>query len=69
MSTESFRELMKYSKYHPSGAPWNFEWSTVELLYYRNYILPQLSNNLTPKIPKKIHQIWLGGELPLRTRL
>jgi mannosyltransferase OCH1-like enzyme len=64
MPTESFRKLMKYSKYHPSGAIWNYEWSNVELLYYRNYILPNIHNLPKPIIPKKIHQIWLGGELP-----
>lgn len=61
---DSFRKMMMYSKYHPKGAPWNFEWSNVELLYYRNFVLPLMNGETTPRIPKKIHQIWLGGELP-----
>jgi inositol phosphorylceramide mannosyltransferase catalytic subunit len=61
---DSFRELMKYSKYHPNKSPWNNEWSDIELLYYRNYILPNIDAFPEAIIPKKIHQIWLGGELP-----
>ena len=69
MITESFRTMMRYSKYHPQGSPWNYEWSLVETLYYRNYIQKLNVTNLSEqRIPKKIHQIWLGGELPEKYR-
>jgi inositol phosphorylceramide mannosyltransferase catalytic subunit len=68
MPTESFRTMMRYSKYHPQESPWDYDWSLVENLYYKNYILAKLYGNLPDVIPKKIHQIWLGGELPERYR-
>lgn len=57
----SFRTMMEYSKYHPKGSPWDSQWSLVESLYEKNFVS---AVDLTPKIPKKIHQIWLGGSLP-----
>src|SRR5674476_1557231 len=69
MIMESFRTMMRYSKYHPQGSPWNYEWLLVETLYYRNYIQKLNVTNLSEqRIPKKIHQIWLGGELPEKYR-
>jgi mannosyltransferase OCH1-like enzyme len=37
------------------------EWQTAKCLYDNNYIGDTMN---TPKIPKKIHQIWLGSDLP-----
>ena len=37
------------------------EWALLRELYDRNYIH---GNHTEDNIPKKIHQIWLGGELP-----
>jgi len=68
MPTESFRTIMRYSKYHPEGSPWDYDWSLVESLYYKNYILAKLYGNMPDVIPKKIHQIWLGGEVPEKYR-
>lgn len=39
-------------------------WQTVKALYENNYYV----SNVT-KIPKKIHQIWLGGDLPRKYRM
>jgi mannosyltransferase OCH1-like enzyme len=36
-------------------------WDIVRTLYINNYVL---SNDTEQHIPKKIHQIWLGGKLP-----
>lgn len=36
-------------------------WKKAKELYYKNYLFGQ---NEGLKIPKKIHQIWLGGEIP-----
>ena len=40
-------------------------WKQLENLYYSNYIN---NTNTTPLIPKIIHHIWLGGELPIKFR-
>ena len=37
------------------------EWKIIKQLYLTNYIQ---NKSVEQKIPKKIHQIWLGGKLP-----
>lgn len=37
------------------------KWLILDSLYRKNYLL---NNNEDIKIPKKIHQIWLGGDIP-----
>ena len=37
-------------------------WGIIKYLYQNNYAEV---NDFTPKIPKKIHQIWLGGNMPI----
>jgi inositol phosphorylceramide mannosyltransferase catalytic subunit len=64
MITDPFRKMMLYSKYHQHGSPWGSDWSLVESLYHQNYVFHVIKRDRTPVIPKKIHQIWLGGKLP-----
>ena len=41
------------------------EWGVVKALYEKNYVQ---STDTTQRIPKKIHQIWLGSDLPGKYR-
>ena len=55
---------MDYSKntnYYPSGS---LEWDVIESNYKKFYI--NYSEDRFPVIPKKLHMVWLGGELPAR---
>jgi mannosyltransferase OCH1-like enzyme len=58
-------DLVNYKK--------DWRWQLLEELYHRNYC-PTISSNLddytyTRKIPKKIHQIWLGSPFPERYKV
>ena len=63
---ESYDELIRrsygYNSQEQSLSP---AWATVRTLYEKNYI--QDGDN-EDKIPKKIHQIWLGGKVPDKYR-
>jgi mannosyltransferase OCH1-like enzyme len=58
-----FKEMMKRSyDFNESVYNKDSRWSILEELYNKNYI-----NNTSfvhKKIPRKIHQVWLGSELP-----
>jgi inositol phosphorylceramide mannosyltransferase catalytic subunit len=59
----SFEEGMKFSQAYREGHT-SPEWECVRNLYedFRQ------GTNQTPRIPKILHQIWLGGELPSQYR-
>jgi len=48
-----YKDFINDRNFNPSA-----EWNVIETLYNSNIY------NTVPKIPKIIHQIWLGGELP-----
>jgi mannosyltransferase OCH1-like enzyme len=52
-----FSDLVNYKDSDP-------RWSILEDLYYRNFIFASNAHRAEPGFPKKIHQIWLGGEVP-----
>lgn len=58
---ESYDKLIRrsygYDSHEQSSSP---AWATVRALYEKNYIQ---SNDNEDKIPKKIHQIWVGGKV------
>jgi len=57
----SFEEQVKKSyAYNAQSFQSSRAWQTVRTLYYRNYD----RNNTECKIPKIIHQIWLGSPVP-----
>lgn len=63
---DSYWEIMERSyRYHQQDHSLP-EWGLIHYLYLKNYIQ---SEDVAPKIPKKIHQIWLGSELPLKYKL
>jgi len=57
----SYDDMLKESYCYKKQDHSSYEWSLVRHLYYNNYIN---TTAITPKIPKIIHQIWLGGKLP-----
>jgi len=59
---ESYTDLMKLGYgYRESVQTLTKDWVLLTSLYENNYIQ---SKKKTTSIPKKIHQIWLGGNLP-----
>lgn len=61
-----FKELIQKS-YDFNQTVYNsdWKWKLLEELYYDNFVN---SKDITPKIPKKIHQIWLGSPFPEKYR-
>jgi mannosyltransferase OCH1-like enzyme len=49
--------------YNPVDYVSDHNWRIVEELYQRNY-LENFAHHTEEKIPKKIHQIWLGSNIP-----
>lgn len=61
---ESFDELIRKSYgYSQKEQDTSVNWKTLRDLYNQNYVQ---ATDMTDHIPKKIHQIWFGGELPDR---
>ena len=58
---ETFDMLMRRSAAYSEREQRNPDWQKVKALYEDNYV--NCADNET-RIPKKIHQIWLGGILP-----
>lgn len=63
---ESYDTLLRQSYAHdPSQSDTGKDFATVRALYEKNY----LCRDGEPKIPRKIHQVWIGGELPREYRV
>ena len=64
---ESFDSIVKkswgYNKEAYENSP---QWGLLKELYVRNYMIPNSKDYGT--LPKIIHQIWLGGQLPEKYR-
>ena len=60
---EDFHTLIRKSANYSEKEQLSKEWKLLHDLYDKNYIAEQ---DTTEKIRPKIHQIWLGGELPER---
>lgn len=59
---EGYDDLIRHSyAYDQKTQKTSSAWKLVKTLYNKNYVY---SSDTEPKIPKKIHQIWLGGKLP-----
>lgn len=59
---ENFEQLMAKSYgFNPKIFNESQDWLTARALYENNYVK---STETVQRIPKKIHQIWLGGDLP-----
>lgn len=54
------RDSYGFSEEHFSH---NHEWEVLRCLYERNYVKSQIEGQIS-KIPKIVHMVWLGGELP-----
>lgn len=60
--TENFDQLMvKSYGFNKEIYENSLDWQIVKSLYEKNYVK---SSETIQHIPKKIHQIWLGGDLP-----
>jgi mannosyltransferase OCH1-like enzyme len=60
---ETFDEMVKQDHhYNDYVYHHNADWAVVRLSYQFNYILNNTFD--IPKIPKKIHQVWVGSKLP-----
>jgi inositol phosphorylceramide mannosyltransferase catalytic subunit len=59
-TAETFDQLIAKSYSYDTIACSSSEWKIARQLYRKNYI----NSEGSPKIPKIIHQIWLGGALP-----
>ena len=60
-TTPSYEEMIKNSYCYNLQDHSSHEWTLVRRLYYKNYLRNKSDQ---PLIPKKIHQIWLGGKMP-----
>ena len=61
---EDFDTLIKKSyNYSQEAQSESSAWQLLHRLYDANYVN---NTDIVEKIPRKIHQIWLGGELPAR---
>lgn len=58
----SFESSMSNSYYYNNERKLQNEWAAIESIYNKIKLRPQQAET----IPKTIHQIWLGGELPAR---
>ena len=58
--SESFNALVKKSYAYDPSILENEDYKLLERFYVQHYLMGKKGNN----IPKIIHQIWLGGELP-----
>ena len=54
------RDSYGFSEEHFSH---DHEWEVLRCLYERNYVKSQIGGQIS-KIPKIVHQVWVGGELP-----
>ena len=62
-SNKTFETWMKESyDFNQSNYNKDWRWQLLAKLYYKNFIRRQDRNYKT--LPKKIHQIWLGSEIP-----
>lgn len=59
-TNETYDQLIRHSYGYSAKEQLSSDWAVVKELYEKNY----LHLDGEPKIPKKIHQIWLGGNLP-----
>lgn len=59
----NFDAGMLTQRYNPEYAATHKNWQKVHALY-EEHILNNFEYALTPRIPKTIHQIWLGSPLP-----
>jgi mannosyltransferase OCH1-like enzyme len=57
----TFDELVKRSAAYSAKEQESANWITAKSLYENNYVN---SSDTVEKIPRKIHQIWLGGRIP-----
>lgn len=57
----TYDEMIRKSYAYNSKEQNSYEWIKVKMLYENNYLKTCESDI---KIPKKIHQIWLGSEIP-----
>jgi inositol phosphorylceramide mannosyltransferase catalytic subunit len=61
----SFYDSMKRSPlFNVDFANKNKDWQQVKILYEKNYLAKIDKEENNYQIPKKIHQIWLGGDIP-----
>ena len=58
---ESYEQLIQKSYSYAREAQSSDEWKILRALYSNNYLR---SEDITPYIPKRIHQIWLGSPVP-----
>ena len=58
---DSYDTIMRRSYRYPEQDHSLPKWEIIKSLYEKNYLL---STETKPRIPKKIHQIWLGSPLP-----
>jgi mannosyltransferase OCH1-like enzyme len=59
---EDFNTMIRRSiHYSQKEQDTSANWLTLQSLYKKNYVD---AADTTEKIPRKLHQIWLGGELP-----
>jgi len=56
------RDSYDYNQERQDNSP---AWEVIRVLYEKNYVQ---STDIAERIPKKIHQIWLGSELPDKYR-
>jgi mannosyltransferase OCH1-like enzyme len=61
-----FDTLVRRSNSYSEEEQKSPDWVTARILYENNYI--NCVDSVT-QIPKKIHQVWLGGELPHKYRI
>jgi mannosyltransferase OCH1-like enzyme len=61
-----YEEMMKRSYRYPKQDHSLPDWKVIRTLYEKNYVR---ATDTTQRIPKKIHQIWLGSELPLKYKI
>ena len=59
----SFNALIEKGYGYDEQSFHSCDWDVLRILYTRNYAL---NGNKDARIPKKIHQIWLGGSMPER---
>jgi mannosyltransferase OCH1-like enzyme len=64
--SETFDTLVRKSAAYSEKEQKTPLWETARILYENNYI--NCADNVT-RIPKNIHQVWLGGKLPDKYRV
>ena len=66
----TFAELMNHSKgFNETTSLQQQDWKVVQELYNTYFAKKEMLYRTEPRIPKIIHQIWLGSPLPERCRV